>query len=124
MIDDHVTRMADQHGKLRRLKGGFIEVVEQFPANRPISKTMLANGTVILEVGDEILKLTPGEAQTVGASLFGEATIYAQLRGDRDVSDKVSRLERQADEHRRRIEAQAQTIARLQRNAQPELFDA
>jgi hypothetical protein len=117
-VDDHVTRMVDV-GRLRRVANGVLEVVEQFPPDRAISKTRLPDGTVILEVGDNVLKLTPSEAQKLGADLMGEATVYAQLRGDRDVQDQVSRLERQAVDTKRRMDALMAELVRLRQ--QPEL---
>jgi polyhydroxyalkanoate synthesis regulator phasin len=66
-----------------------------------------------------VLKLTPSEAQKLGADLMGEATVYAQLRGDRDVQDQVSRLERQAVDTKRRMDALMAELVRLRQ--QPEL---
>lgn len=117
IVDDHVTRMVEQ-GRLRRVGAGMVEVVEQFPCNRPISKTVLPDGSVIMEVGDEVSKWTPGEAHVVGAMLHGEATLYAQLRGDRDQTDRVARLERDAQDAKKRLTEQAKEIARLRQQPQ------
>lgn len=121
IVDDHVTRLAD-NGKLRRLHGGFVEVVEQFPANRVISKTVLPNGLVRMEIDDLLVELTPSEAGIWGGMLLPEATMFAQLRGDRDNSDEVARMRRQLDDNRRRIEELIKQVARL--GQQPQLaFD-
>lgn len=118
IVDDHVTRMVD-NDKLRRVASGVLEVVDQFPADRAISKTRMPDGTVIIEVGDDVLKLTPSEAQKVGADLMGEATVFAQLRGDRDVQDQVARLQREAQDARKRLADMAKELVRLRQ--QPEL---
>lgn len=118
IVDDHVTRLAE-HGRLRRVSNGVVELVEQFPANRPISKTVLPDGSVKIEVGDDLVCLTPGEAQVVGGMLLGEATQFAQLRGDRDQQDKVAKLQRDLEELQRRLHAQTREIVRLRQ--QPEL---
>lgn len=127
IVDDHVTRMVD-NGRLRRVTSGVLEVVEQFPANRPISKTVLANGTTKLEVGDQLLELTPGEARVLGKSLMGEAMELAQIQGEREVHDLAAKTERQLEEVRRqlvgsksRIEELSKQVARLQATAQGEL---
>lgn len=120
ILDDHVTRMID-NGRLRRVASGILELVELFPANRPISKTVLPDGSVTIEVGDDVVQLTPGEAQVLGQALMGEATVFAQLRGDRDVQDSVTRLQRQREDDRRKIEALTTEVARLHKNQQSEL---
>jgi len=82
----------------------------------------MPDGTVIIEVGDDVLKLTPSEAQKVGADLMGEATVFSQLRGDRDVQDQVAKLQREATEAKRRMGDMAKELVRLRQ--QPELaFD-
>lgn len=72
IVDDHVERLI-LHGKLRRLGYGVLEVVEQFPAPRPISKTVMPNGLVKLEVDDVLLELTPKEARTLAGMFSAEA---------------------------------------------------
>jgi hypothetical protein len=69
IVDDHVERMID-HGRLVRKGHGILELVEVFPPPRPISKTVLPNGLVKLEVGDLCLDLTPKESRTL-AQMFG-----------------------------------------------------
>jgi len=108
------------------LKPGVVEVVEQFPADRKTGKDIMRDGMVEIRCGDQVMELTPSEAGKVGQMLMGEATIFAQLRGDRDLQDQVSRLARQADEakrqraeDKRRMDEMAKTIARLRQ--QPEL---
>ena len=118
VVDDHVTRMVD-NGRLRRVANGILEVVEQFPPNRPISKTVLPDGRVTIEVGDDVLQLTPSEAQVLGASLIGEATVFSQLHSDRDMSDQVARLQREAQDAKRRLADLTNEMVRLRK--QPEL---
>lgn len=122
-IDDHVTRMVNEQGRLRRVANGVLELVEQFPANRPISKTVLPDGSVTIEVGDDVLQLTPGEAHVLGASLMPEATVYAQLRGDRDVQDQVSRLQRDLASATRRMNDMTRELVRLRQQPELALFD-
>lgn len=71
IVDDHIERLV-QHGRVRRLGYGVLEVVEQFPPPRPISKTILTDGLIKLEIGDVCLSLTPEEARRVGAFFSAE----------------------------------------------------
>jgi hypothetical protein len=120
VLDDHVSRMVD-HGRLRRVANGVLELMEQFPADRKIGKTIMRDGMIEIFVADQVMEVTPSEAGKIGQMLMGEATVFAQLRGDRDVSDKVARLERQAEDARRKLADQAREIARLKNQQQPEL---
>lgn len=64
VVDDRLRALVDD-GKLKRLLRGIYELVEIFPPPRAISKTVLPNGTVKIEVGDELLTLTPSEDRTL-----------------------------------------------------------
>ncbi len=122
IVDDHVTRLEEQHGKLRRLAGGYVEVVEQFPANRKFNKAIMRDGMIEITLGGDTIEMTPAEAAMVGVNLLGEATLYSQLRGDRDVSDRVARLERENKVHKERQADLVKELARLRQ--QPQLaFD-
>jgi hypothetical protein len=112
VVDDHVTRMIEK-GLLRRVAAGFVEVVAQFEPNRPIYKGMLPDGMVKLEIGDDVLTLTPGEAQVVGAALMGEANIYNQLRVDREQLDRMAKLEREVQLGRKRMDLMVKEVLRL-----------
>lgn len=127
IIDDHVTRMVDA-GRMRRVSNGVLELVEQFPVNRVYSKTVLPNGVVKFELGDQLLEATPGEVRELAGSLLGEALLLANLRGEREVSDTVSRMERQLQEtlkqlgeNKKRLDDMTRQIARMQERAQNEL---
>lgn len=76
IVDDHVERMV-ANGYLQRRGYGILEVVEQFPAPRAISKTVLPNGQVKLEIGDTVLDLTPKESRTL-SQLFGPELFTVQ----------------------------------------------
>lgn len=124
IIDHHVDRLVDNTGRMRRLGGGYYEIVEVFPPNRAISKTVLPDGRITIEIGDDVLQLSPGEARILGGNLLGEATEFAQLRGDRDVSDRVARLQHQREEDKKKIDALTHEVARLHKHQQAELaFD-
>ena len=64
-------------GEIRRVERGVYQSVKLFPPARPISKTALEDGEVILEVGDAVLHLTPAEERMM-RSMFGNATVELQ----------------------------------------------
>ena len=56
---------------------GMYKAVKIFPPSRPISKTALSDGEVILEIGDTVLHLTPAEERMM-RGMFGNATVELQ----------------------------------------------
>lgn len=72
VIDERVKILAND-GLIARVQRGVYVPVVQHAVTRPISHTELPDGTVILDIGDEVLKLTPKEARTLGAMLASRA---------------------------------------------------
>ena len=60
IVDDRLRALVDD-GKLKRVLRGVYVPVEVHPPSRCISKTVLMDGTVKIEIGDEVLTLTPRE---------------------------------------------------------------
>lgn len=77
IVDDHVERFIEKD-QLRRAGNGELEVVEQFPATRPFSKTVLPDGLVRLEIGSDMLELTPSEARVIAREFAGHLQELAQ----------------------------------------------
>ena len=80
IVDDHVERLIT-YGRLRRLGSGVLEIVEQFPP-RPISKTVIPNGLVKIEIGDHCLDLTPKEARVIGELFCAEVIAARDLNAE------------------------------------------
>ena len=72
VVDDRLRALVDD-GQLRRLLRGVYELVEVFPAPRVMSCTILSNGWVKIEIGNEMLTLTPTEARRATRALGGFA---------------------------------------------------
>ena len=72
IVDDRLRALVDD-GKLKRLLRGIYELVETYPEPRELSCTMLSTGWVKLELGDDMLKLTPTEARRAARALGGFA---------------------------------------------------
>lgn len=60
IVDDRLRALMDDE-KIRRVLRGVYVPVEVHPPARSISKTVLTDGTVKIEIGDEVLTLTPRE---------------------------------------------------------------
>lgn len=72
IVDDRLRAlMADE--KIRRVLRGVYVPVEVHPPARSISKTVLTDGTVKIEIGDEVLTLTPREDRALAMLQAGAA---------------------------------------------------
>lgn len=70
IVDDRLRALVDD-GKLKRLLRGVYELVETFPEPRPIYCGILHSGMVKLELGEDVLTLTPSEARRAARALGG-----------------------------------------------------
>lgn len=82
VVDDRLRFLVDD-GKLKRLIRGIYELVEQYPPARAISKTVLPGGYVKLEIGDELLTLTPQEDRALALLQAGAAAQVAAIETGR-----------------------------------------
>ena len=92
-VDDHLYRLKKDL-LLRLTVPGHFEMVDIFPETRAISKTVIPGGQVKLEVGDQLLALTPDEARVVGVLFAGDATQANLLHGERHIYDDVARAKK------------------------------
>lgn len=70
IVDDHVDRMiADD--KLCRAGNGELVVIQAWREPRPITLSELADGEVVLEIGDAVNHLTPAEARKLARLTAG-----------------------------------------------------
>ena len=70
IVDDRLRALMDD-GKLKRVLRGVYVPVEVHPPARCISKTVLTDGTVKIEIGDEVLTLTPREDRALAMLQVG-----------------------------------------------------
>lgn len=110
IVDDRLRTLVDD-GKLKRLLRGIYELVETFPPARAISKTILSNGIVKIEIGDELLTLTPGEDRTLALLQAGAAAQVAAIETGRahlflatELTSKVEACGRDVEDLRAVIE--------------------
>lgn len=68
-IDDRLDVLVGEGDIIRVERGVFVPAVKHPPA-RPMSKTVIPDGSVKIEIGDDILTLTPREDRML-ANLMG-----------------------------------------------------
>lgn len=78
IIDDRLSYLVDIEKIMRVERGVYIPVI-QHPVSRIMSKMVLPDGTVKIEIGDEVLTLTPKEARTLGNLVVAEAMQYSNI---------------------------------------------
>ncbi|MFI8608520.1 hypothetical protein ACIGFL_09365 [Pseudomonas sp. NPDC077649] len=100
VVDDRLKALVAD-GDVARVQRGIYVPVDQHPPARHISKTILPDGTVKIDIGDQVLTLTPREDRML-ANLFAGVTLQsaqielghhaALLSGT--LSTRLNRLER------------------------------
>lgn len=106
VVDDRLRALVDD-GRLKRLLRGIYELVESYPASRAISKTIVGNGYVKIEIGDQLLTLTPSEDRDLAmlqAGAAGQAILInsttQHLYLATELAAKVEKLERELKAHK------------------------
>jgi hypothetical protein len=92
IIDDRLGFLANE-GRVKRVLRGLYVPVEQHPPARPMSKTILPDGMVKIEVGDQVLELTPREDRTLAMLQAGAATQAAALETGRQLVARSTEME-------------------------------
>ena len=78
IIDDRLKVLVGDGRLVRVERGVYMPLAPHKPA-RQISHTALPDGTVVLDIGDDVMHLTPKEARTLGAMLGGMAIQASQI---------------------------------------------
>lgn len=77
-IDDRISTLIDNDMVIRVQRGVYVPTIRHPPA-RLMSKTVLPDGTVKIDIGDDVLTLTPKEARTLGSMMVAEAMQYSNI---------------------------------------------
>lgn len=81
IIDDRLSYLVDTGQIIRVQRGVFVPAIKHRTA-RMMSKTVLPDGTVSIEIGNAttvVLTLTPREARNLGNLMVAEAMQYANI---------------------------------------------
>lgn len=102
IIDDRLSYLVDS-GQIMRVQRGVFIPTPKHRVARLMSKMVLPDGTVKIEIGDDqILTLTPREARNLGNLMVAEAMQYANIEMGHhmailqsEISGQVRKLTRQ-----------------------------
>ena len=105
IVDDRLSHLVDSGQIIRVQRGVFIPAPKHRPS-RIMSKMVLPDGTVKIEIGDDqILTLTPREARNLGNLMVAEAMQYANIEMghhmailQNEVTNQVRKLNRQVSD--------------------------
>lgn len=84
-VDDHVSRWIEE-GRMRRVVDGVYEVTDPLPEPQATSVTDLHNGMVLMECGEQEMRVNTAEARALARQLGGFALQYAQLQTQHDMA--------------------------------------
>jgi hypothetical protein len=103
IIDDRVSYLIDEGLVHRVQRGVFIPAPRHAPA-RIISKTVLPDGTIKIEIGDDhILTLTPRENRMLGELMASAAVQYASIETGHHAATVSAEISAQIRDMRRDI---------------------
>lgn len=91
VVDDRLGALVDDE-KIKRVLRGVYVPVEQHPPARAISKSVLPDGMVMIEIGDEVLHLTPREDRALALVQSGAATQAVAIESSRQTSILVAEM--------------------------------
>lgn len=78
IVDEHLRNLVNT-GKIKRVtRGVFVPVRVMQPA-RLISTSLLPDGWLKIEVGDDVMTLTPREARMLGTMMQGYSSLASQI---------------------------------------------
>lgn len=92
IIDDRLSYLVDS-GKIHRIQRGVFVPAPQHPPARLISKTMLPDGSVSIEIGDDyVVLLTPRENRRLGELMAGAGQQFAAIELGHQTSNEMAEL--------------------------------
>lgn len=84
IIDDHVSRMINVEGTVRRVRAGVFLPVTLMPEPRAVSVTDLPDGTSIIEIGEIVARVYPIERRALANRLAGDAVQLSNIQAGHD----------------------------------------
>ena len=111
-VDDRLATLVDRGDITRIGRGVFVPAVRHPPA-RPISKTVLPDGSVKLEIGDEVLALTPREDRHLAQMMAGSGQQLASIELGHESATQIAALRMRVG----RLEAELRSLDGERREA-------
>ena len=109
IVDDRLRALVDNN-RLKRLLRGVYDLVEHFPAPRAISKTVLGNGAVVYDIGNEVLTLSPQEARVLAELSMGAAGTAVMIQSTNQHLFLATELAAKVEAQSREIKALREAI--------------
>lgn len=119
VIDDRAGKLVNE-GKAVRNQRGSYQAVAQYPETRQISKTIMPDGMVIFDIGDDVLKLTPREDRMLATMQAGVVMQTVAIEAGRQTELIAVDLARQVKALHRELSALKRSGAKS--SAQMELM--
>lgn len=120
-VDDAVKRLKEDM-LVRTTTPGYVEPIEQHPPSRPLSITKLPNGQCKVEVGDDLLTLTPHEAQMLGIMLHGDAQTLMYWHEERQTGAHIVQLQGEVRAMKKELRDTRRLHFKRGPHGQPDLF--
>ena len=103
----------------RAERGVYVPVITHAPS-RPICKYILPDGTVKIELGDQIITMTPKESRYLGNLMVAEAMQFSNI----ELGHTVSVMQNQVVDQMRRFERKLEKISGRKKDDQIEMFES
>lgn len=102
-VDDRLTDLTNKELLRRVQKGQYVPVI-QHPPPRVMTKRVLADGLVEIEIGDDVIRLTPKEDRALAMLQSGAATQAIAIETGRNqamvINEFATRIQRLENENR------------------------
>lgn len=119
IIDDRLKSL-HQDGQIIRVQRGVYVPVVRHPPARHISQTILPDGMVVLEIGDDVMHLTPREARTLASMVAALATQAAQI----ELGQKTAFIAHDLDTRTRGLERMIEKLVTGLTPSEPETVES
>lgn len=102
VIDDRLSYLVNE-GVIHRVQRGVFVPAQTHRTARYVTRSLLPDGTTVLEVGDTVLVLTPREARMVGELMAGAAQQYSAIEVGHQSAQLNGRLAGELRDLRREV---------------------
>lgn len=114
IIDDHVDKFIED-GLIQRIGNGIFEMVQQYEPTRATTVTILEDGCVIMECGDQVMKLNPTESRRMAKQLQGMAQEAVHMGALSDIAELMAGIDGRSRQTTQLATQLQRTVEALQR---------
>lgn len=113
LVVDEQLRALHKAGQVVRVLRGHYEPTLAFDPPRPISKTVFSDGSAKIEVGDEVLLLTPAEDRALGQLMTGAAGVAGLAESSRQHMMLATSVAGRQEQQERLLQSLADKVASI-----------